>query len=333
MRILILVEVYPPSRGGIETVTQAVARAWAAAGHQVDVVTPAADGEGVDAADAGRGVHLHRLSGWFTRLRLWARADVVLHSHFSLRGAGILAALPGRSLVWLHTYLPAAGLQARVKRCLLRLHRVVCISDAVAAGLPPSRRRPPCFRDDVFIPDPAAIRDRDLVFVGRLVSDKGCDVALDALAILAGRGLRPSLRVIGGGPEEVSLRAQAARLGIADQIDWSGPQPAERVAAELNRHRVLVAPSRWNEPFGVVALEALACGCVPLVTSGGGMAEAVGRCGLALPNGDAGALAEAIAEVLTDADRRAHLLAGAMEHLARFRPAAVAEDLLRFIQS
>ena len=52
--------------------------------------------------------------------------------------------------------------------------------------------------------------------------------------------------------------------------------------------------SRWNEPFGVVALEGIACGCVVVGSSGGGLPEAIGPCGVTFPNGDVRALAEAL---------------------------------------
>ena len=48
---------------------------------------------------------------------------------------------------------------------------------------------------------------------------------------------------------------------------------------ELNRHEIMVVPSRWNELFGVVALEGMACGCAMLVSDGGGLPDAVGYAG------------------------------------------------------
>lgn len=336
MRILILVEVYPPSRGGIETVTQAVARAWAAAGHQVEVVTRTPAQPAADAEDTALGMRVRRGVGLRQRLASWWWADAVLHSHLSLANAGLLALLPGRTLVWLHTYIPKTGIQARLKRLILHLHRTICISDAVAEGLPVlAQRRPPCYRADLFPGSAAAptARDRNLVFVGRLVSDKGCDLVIATVAALAAQGLPADLTIIGGGPEEPALRAQAERLGVVDRITWLGAQPPERVAAELARHHVLVTPSRWAEPFGVVPLEALACGCVPVVTSGGGMATAVGSCGIAVPNGDGAALTAAVAGLLADPGRRAALLRGAQSHCARFRPEVVAADLLNVMLS
>ena len=119
----------------------------------------------------------------------------------------------------------------------------------------------------VFRPDVSVPKDRDLVFLGRLVSDKGADVLIQALGKLAGKGLRPRLTIAGSGPERESLAALAERLGVAPQVEFAGVVQGEGLAALLRRHAVMVVPSRWPEPFGIVALEGMACGCVPVVPS------------------------------------------------------------------
>jgi glycosyltransferase involved in cell wall biosynthesis len=96
----------------------------------------------------------------------------------------------------------------------------------------------------------------------------------------------------------------------------------------LNRHRILVVPSRWPEPFGIVALEAIACGCVVVGSAGGGLSEAIGPCGLTFPNGDGAALAHVLRELLGNPERVAELGTGGASHLARFSPSAVAKRYL-----
>jgi glycosyltransferase involved in cell wall biosynthesis len=97
----------------------------------------------------------------------------------------------------------------------------------------------------------------------------------------------------------------------------------------LNRHRILVAPSRWQEPFGLVALEGIASGCVVVASSGGGLTDAVGGCGLIFPTGNAVALADSIEKLLTEQDLAGSLLSGATEHLKRHKQAVVAQFYLR----
>jgi glycosyltransferase involved in cell wall biosynthesis len=158
-------------------------------------------------------------------------------------------------------------------------------------------------------------RDRDLVFVGRLVSDKGADLLLEALARLAGDGLRPLLEIVGGGPEEAALRAQARQLGIEAQVEFLGIRTGAELVHLLNAHRILVVPSRYHEPFGIVALEGIACGCVVVGSEGGGLKEAIGPCGPTFPNGDVAALAARLAELLTEPGRLEDYRRQAARHL------------------
>jgi glycosyltransferase involved in cell wall biosynthesis len=75
-------------------------------------------------------------------------------------------------------------------------------------------------------------------------------------------------------------------------------------------------PSRYDEPFGVAALEGIACGCAVVGSAGGGLPEAMGPCGLVFRNGSVEELADRLAQLLSDPGRLAQLRAGAAEHLA-----------------
>jgi glycosyltransferase involved in cell wall biosynthesis len=85
-----------------------------------------------------------------------------------------------------------------------------------------------------------------------------------------------------------------------------------------------VVPSRWQEPFGIVALEGIASGCVVVGSAEGGLAEAIGPCGLTFPNGNAPALAHALSRLLNDSAECDRLRQAASAHLARFTPRHVA---------
>jgi glycogen synthase len=173
--------------------------------------------------------------------------------------------------------------------------------------------------------------DKDLIFVGRLVSDKGADVLIRSMSALENRGLIPELTVVGDGPERFHLEKLTESLGLEDRITFAGAKPQPDVARLLRQHKILVVPSLWNEPFGVVALEGIACGCVVIGTSGGGLPEAIGDCGLTVPNGDAEALALGIERLLTEKGLAEHLRARASDHLAKHRPASVAQRYLDII--
>jgi glycosyltransferase involved in cell wall biosynthesis len=167
----------------------------------------------------------------------------------------------------------------------------------------------PCGVDtSLFRPDgPAARRGRRprLLTVSRLVERKGIGTVLAALRDLPGA----ELLVAGGGPagqlgddpDYQRLRAQAARLGVAGRVTFTGGVPRDQVPALLRSADVVVlAP--WYEPFGIVPLEAMACGVPVVASSVGGLADTVthGETGVLVPARDPGALAAAVRQVLAD---------------------------------
>jgi glycosyltransferase involved in cell wall biosynthesis len=181
------------------------------------------------------------------------------------------------------------------------------------------------YRDDVFFPDPATPRDRELLFVGRLVSDKGADLLLRAMARLADATLFPGLTVVGDGPERQPLARLAAELGIAERVRFAGMLRDGELAEAYRHHLLLVVPSRYEEPFGVVALEGIACGCAVVGSAGGGLPRAIGPCGLTFPNGDVIGLAAAIRRLLERPAEIERLLASAPGHLALHEPRRMLE--------
>ena len=328
MRILIYAFAFLPHLGGIETSTDALARGFTRLGHEVRVVTltpnPATD-------DFPFQVYRRPSARQFLRLVCWS--DVVLHNHISLRAAWPMLLCRRRWVIAHQTGLRRAdgalGLRNQLKRALLPFARSVAISDSIAADLPnvaATVANP--YADHVFCDLHRAERPYDLAFLGRLVSDKGCDLLLDAMARLGRQGLHPRLLVIGKGPEAANLHLQAQSLGLASRVEFAGALSGDALASRLNEARILVVPSRWNEPFGIVALEGIACGLAVVGSGGGGLPEAIGPCGVTFPNGDAAALAARLSELLVEPRRIGKLLAGAPAHLARHNPEAAAAAYL-----
>jgi len=158
------------------------------------------------------------------------------------------------------------GAAGFLKRFALRLvHARVAISRSIAGKIRSDLVIPNPYRDDLFRPDERKDRKGDILFVGRLVSDKGCDLLLDAVTTLASQGFHPLVSIVGSGPAERELRDQVSRLGLGALVRWKGALHGEDLAREYGAHRILAVPSRWEEPFGIVALEAIACGCRVLV--------------------------------------------------------------------
>ena len=318
---------FHPSIGGIETISALLAERFHRAGHRVVLVTrSAAAGPERDPFEVVRRPSAGRL------FALVHQADVVFHNNISLRFAWPQLLLRRPWVVAHHTWIPPGGLAARVKRAVLAKAANIAISQAVARSLPvDSTVVPNPYADEVFALDEQAPRQGDLVFVGRLVSDKGADRLVAAVQLLAARGVAAGLTIVGDGPEAAALRSQADAAGVADRIRFVGWQVAAQLVTTLNRHRVLVVPSVWEEPFGVVVLEGLACGCVPLVTRSGGLPDAVGDCGLVVARDDPAALADGIQALLGDARLREDYRARASDHLLRHTPDRVARDYLRVL--
>ncbi|HSS47969.1 MAG TPA: glycosyltransferase family 4 protein, partial [Thermoanaerobaculia bacterium] len=123
----------------------------------------------------------------------------------------------------------------------------------------------------------------------------------------------------GDGPEKPALESQARRLGIGERVRFLGSRHGEEIVRLLNAHRILVEPSRYDEPFGIVALEGIACGCLVIGSRGGGLKEAIGPCGLTFDNGDAAGLAEVLERVLADPYYFHPAPEAVAEHLAQHR--------------
>jgi len=317
VRVLIYSPAFLPGLGGLEINMATIAEGLVTLGDEVTVATTT-PGNG----DEGAPYHIVRSPGPRELLR-WVRWCEVFHqANVSLRGLWPLLVVRRPWVVSHHSwYCRPDGRRIwkdELKRFLLRFaDRSIAVSQAMADDLGvPSAVIPNAYRDQLFRRLEDVIRTESLIFLGRLVSDKGVDVLLDALAILRGEGLAPPLTIVGSGPEETRLREQASRLGLDEQLAWRGPLVDEDLVAELNAHAVLVVPSKYDEPFGIVALEGIACGCIVVGSEGGGLADAIGPCGLTFPNGDASALAGALQRALQAPRLRERLLAGAPSHLA-----------------
>lgn len=334
MRILISSHFFAPSVGGIEQVSGILAEEFVALGHEVRVVTqtPAA-GE-----PAGQPFQVFRRPARGALFGLIRWCDVYFQSNISLATLWPAWLLRRPVVVTYHTWLTRpdgrVGWQDRLKRLVARFITLnLGVSRAVATSVSPRCEiiaNP--YRDDLFTVDPTITRDRELVFLGRLVSDKGADLLLNALAQLKAAGTTPTLTLIGTGPDEAALRAQVEKLGLAAQVSFLGKRTGPDLVRELNRHRIIVIPSRWSEPFGLVALEGLACGLVPLGSDDGGLVDAIGPCGVLFTRGSAEDLAAKLRDLIGQAERCSALLARAPAHLARHGRRAVAAEYLRHFE-
>jgi len=173
----------------------------------------------------------------------------------------------------------------------------------------------------------AAPEERLVLLIGRLVYEKGFQVALDALPGVIDRVGDVRFLVAGSGTHEAQLRAQAQRLGLMAHgtfLGWIG----DDVLHSLYRIADLCVVPSLYEPFGIVALEAMASGVPCIVADTGGLREVVPNhdVGLRFRSSDPRSLARMMERVLTDAQLRDRLVAEASEHVLRFDWADVARQ-------
>lgn len=155
----------------------------------------------------------------------------------------------------------------------------------------------------------ARMRDPEplLIAVGRLAPAKGFDVAIQALGLLARRGMRPRLMLVGDGPERERLEALAHDSGVSANVTFAGGLPQQELVGLYARAWLLLAPSRVlsngrRDGIPNVTVEAMAMGVPVLGTFAGGLDEAVvpGETGALVPPDDPKALAEMLAQLLGD---------------------------------
>lgn len=263
----------------------------------------------------------------------------VVHSHFWMSGVATLDAVmrpDGPQVPALHTFHalgtvkrrhqgaddtspPArAWLEPWVGRTADRI--VATCSDEVfelkSMGVPTGNiSMVPCGVDLSLFPTTGPVEPRlrrhRLVTVGRLVPRKGLDLPIRALRVLRDAGLDDvELHIVGGGaeaeklasdPEAQRLGALARDLGVEDQVVLRGQVPRDHMP-DLMRSADAVVCTPWYEPFGIVPLEAMACGVPVVAAAVGGLIDTVVDrvTGLQVPPQDPEALADALAELLRD---------------------------------
>lgn len=281
----------------------------------------------------------------------------LVHSHFWMSGLAALAATRELRLPLLHTYHALGTVKRRhqgeadtsppsripcEREVGLHAHRVIAtcrdeVAELARMGIPPDRVDiVPCgVNPEVFTPHgPAAERGphrHRLVQLGRLVPRKGASVSIAALAALPDT----ELVVVGGQAgdrvgddlEVRRLRAIARGAGVADRVHFTGAVPSAEVPTVLRSADVVLCPADY-EPFGIVPLEAMACGRPVVASAVGGQLDTVVDfvTGRLVPPGDPEALAAAVSTFLADPARRLSCgAAGRQRVLSRYSWASVAE--------
>ena len=338
MRILEVVVRYPPYVGGVESTVCHVARRLAGRGHEVRVVCadePAGSPGRMDGVEVvrlpwrGRIGNTPLCPGLGAALRR-ERPDVI-HTHLPAALFAAAAAAASRRLgvplvLTYHNDVAGEGLKGALAGAYnrLALPRLLARCDRIVVTSPEFPARSPWLdaRDPRLVCIPWGVDEERFRPAGDLAEDapelvlgflslldshhryKGLDVLLRAVAALRREGVPVRLRAGGAGEERDLYRQQAAALGVADAVELPGFIAEEDLGAFYRSCHVFVLPSTdgRREGFGLVLLEAMACGRPVVTTPLVGVAADLERtgAGMLVPPGDAAALAAALRGLWTE---------------------------------
>ena len=242
--------------------------------------------------------------------------------------------LTGGCLTW-PSWVARGVQQALWRRWQEAFDRIVPASESVRArlrerGIPAERpiapgvatraQRPP-------LSDPPTV-----AFAGRLAREKGAESLLRAMPSVLARVPEARLIVAGDGPDARRLHGLTEELGISVQTRFLGHVPPSEIDAELASVWVQAVPSLWDEPFGLVAPEAMMRGTAVVASRAGGVADSVvhEETGLLVPRNDPEALADALVRVLSSRESAEAMgTAGRRRALRDFHEARYVEAFLR----
>lgn len=238
-------------------------------------------------------------------------ARVVYQVHGGALPLDFLKSSPGRiflraTLSWPDAVVLLASRELEAYRRFIPSQNILTLPNGIDCA--------PYLRYNRLAPDPGA--PLKLVYIGRLAAEKGLYETLDALALLRGSAVSPSLVIAGGGPEEGKLRARVKELGLQDQVIFCGPVEREHKALLLSQADLLVLPS-YAEGLPYALLEGMAAGAVPVATPVGAIPDVMteGVHGFLVPVRDVTAIADAIKRVAGDRSALARMSAACRKRI------------------
>jgi len=192
-----------------------------------------------------------------------------------------------------------------------RMRLLHCGVDADAFTSRQSRTRLDAFRQVFATPDDVLV-----TFVGRLDLEKGIDTLVNAFAQVQRRGLKAHLAIAGRGMLEATIRKHIDDLGLSATVSLHGYLRGEVLTAFYAVSDIHVCPSNY-EPFGLVAVEAMAAGAPVVASDTGGLKEIISHPGVGrlVPPRNASALSEVLAELIADVSMRKKLGAAGAAHV------------------
>ena len=332
MRIFYFCAAFRPSIGGLEVLSEEFATAMSQRGHRIAVVTTCPWSE-KPGESSWRGVTVHRLDlrrplaerdlpalrvlhGQLRDIRHSLQPDVI---HWNESGPSTFffpyaresSAAP--ALFALHEPFITRKPDGIKRKALSRADWVVAVSHSLMNDAretePAILSRSSTIHNALPAPEvaPTALPFDPpiLLCIGRMVPEKGFDLALRAMSRLRQNWPTARLVIAGDGCERKRLDALTASLELCDRVEMTGWIDPSTIPDLINQATVVLVPGRWKEPFGLVALQAAQMGRPVIATRVGGVPEVVvdGSTGLIVPPESDAALADAVNDLLADPAR------------------------------
>jgi glycogen synthase len=302
-----------PVIGGIPQVSYTLANYWLEQGHTVTIVTDTPASDEQDIVFNFPVIRCPNFANWNNLLK---NTDVIVSKGYSIQHL-VPWLLSRKPIIWIHPMFFSELVEANkinwrgflrtaIGRAILPVAAShVYVSQAIGHQIASPKGSviynpiETCFR-----PLPDIKIANDFAFFGRMDPEKGVDVLLEALAICKQQNHLYSLDLYGKGPALSEWQELANYLGIGSQIRWHPFLRGEPLVRAMNAAGAVVMPSRWVEPMGLVAVEAMACGKAVIGSRQGGLGEILEGYGMTFENGNAQQLAECMIHLREHPDLR-----------------------------
>ena len=337
MNICIFSTVFFPSIGGQEISTQIIANEFIQLGHNVEVVTDIITSDNLD----NFSFKVLRAKSIIDKYKSFKRADIILLRNFTVREVAI-AIMSGKKIIISHhiTYLHNSSYLSRflqfLKKKLSRFFINIPNSNFTSKHISGKSYVVRNLYNDKLFKKKRYLRNKDFVFCGRIVANKGVYQLADSFKIVLKQYPNSSLTIIGDGADKNNLQQYCKKININKNVNFENFLSGEKLQSKLIEHLCMVIPSIWEEPFGIVALEGIASCDVVISSNRGGLPEAVGSCGY-LIDPTVNKISETMIFVMKNRNDESKFIGNkyfdqCVQHLANFAPRSVAKRYLEIFK-
>ena len=308
MRILQICSPFLPTQGGREVLVDTLCRELAVRGHELVVATETQVDSELDLPYEVWRIDESNRQQCLDRIGRFQPEVVNLHTFDS---SLLLSQIRGDFKTVFTFHNAHISINNPVSRFMVRwvdknVDTIVAVSDFVHSTIIASDDFPSVQVErrwnGVMAPAEPNEIGTDLVFTGRLSSEKGVGVLLLAFEQVLSKHPKTALKIIGDGPYRQALESIAKRLGVFESTQFLGWMNQSELSKELFTARAMIVPSVWQEPFGLVAVEAMMHGVPVIASDVGGLREIVvdQESGYLVAPGDHFKMAERISTLLSD---------------------------------